>query len=343
MVPAERDPLPLEPSAAARLETRLRKLRAGDLRDLAKEHGLEVSGGRRKADMVSAIVGSPSAAEILADLEGAREEVPEPEGLREHFAATRDSLHEAANLGADVGPAEEAWKAAAESLERREYEDAQAHLERAARGAITARERRVRELEGTLSSVEDHIVLARNVGADVGEAEKLRAQARSAFAAQAYGEAGELALRAERAAMVGQLQQIERAMQLRDRQVERAQAVIASCEPLLQEAESYGLTVTEVRTLLRQARDVLSKGDYLAGLTFARNAEESASRLEVQIEEERRRRGIVRPAPGLCGVCRSDRLTFFDDGWGLCGACDTRFRWRGPLGIRERLRGLLGT
>jgi len=92
--------------------------------------------------------------------------------------------------------------------------------------------------------------------------------------------------------------------------------------------------------LLRQAQDVLAKGDYLGGLTFARNADEAARRLEAQVEHERRRRGIQKPRAGVCGVCRSQRITFKEDGWGECADCGSSFRWRGPVGVWERLRGV---
>ena len=173
------------------------------------------------------------------------------------------------------------------------------------------------------------------------EAEELHQAAQTAIAAGEHGHAGDLLKRAERLAMKGQQRQIERAMQLRQAQVEKAQAIIGACEPVLKEAESYDLSATEVRVLLRQARDVLTKGDYLAGLTFARNAEEAAQRLEAQVDDERRRRGIQRPASGTCGVCRSTRVTFQDDGWGRCEDCGTTFRWRGPLGVWERLKAIL--
>ena len=101
------------------------------------------------------------------------------------------------------------------------------------------------------------------------------------------------------------------------------------------------LDPAEVRTLLRQAQDVLTKGDYLAGLTFARNAEEATRRLEAQIEDERRHRGIQKPRSGICNVCRSRRVTFQDDGWGRCNDCGNAFRWRGAVGVWERLRGLI--
>ncbi len=246
-------------------------------------------------------------------------------------------------MGAAVGAAEDAWKRAVESLERRELSQAEADLDRAASLAADAKLRRIKEIEDALSTVEDHISAARKVGADVAGAEDLWIQAKSAAASHEYVQAGELVKQAERAAIQGQLRQIDRAIQLRESQIERARVIIASCEPLLQEAESYDLSVADVRTLMRQARDVLSKGDYLMGLTFAHNAEEAAYRLASQVDEERRRRGIEHPARGVCGVCGSDHLTFFEDGWGRCSDCNGEFRWRGALGLRERIRGLLGT
>ncbi len=293
--------------------------------------------------MVSALLASPRADAILREMEARADRDLAADRARERLAATRDTIHEAANLGAGVGAAEDAWRRAADSLEHRDLPAAEWELDRAAALAVEAQRRHVREIHDALSAVEDHISAARKVGADTAGAEDLWVQAKSAFAARDYVQAGELVKQAERAAIRGQQDQIGRAIQLRENQIGRAHAIIAACEPLLKEAESYDLSVAEVRTLLRQARDVLAKGDYLAGMTFARNAEEAAYRLSTQVEEERGRRGIERPARGVCGVCGSDALTFYEDGWGRCMACGAEFRWRGPLGLRERLRGLLGT
>ncbi len=321
----------------------LRAARSNVLRELADAYGVRIRGLRTKEEVVAALLASPSADAILRDLEKRSGRGPAADGARERLAATRDAIREAANLGAGVGAAEDAWKRAADSLERRDVSQAESELGRASTLAAESRDRRIREIEEALSTVEDHISAARKVGADVAGAEDLWVQARSAVSERAYVQAGELIKQAERAAIQGQLRQIDRAIQLRESQIERARAIIASCEPLLQEAESYDLSVADVRTLLRQARDVLTKGDYLAGLTFARNAEEAAYRLSSQVEEERRRRGIERPARGVCGVCGSGHLTFYEDGWGRCSDCGGDFRWRGPLGLRERLRALLGT
>ncbi len=321
----------------------LRGLRWRELRDLAGRHGVSLRGLRSKDDAVAALLASPSAEAIRNELADAAGPGPTSDSAQVRLAATRDAIREAANLGAGVGAAEDAWKDAARSLEQGKLDVAEQDLARASQLAGEARERRIKEIEATLSTVADHIAAARKVGADVGDAEDLRLRAADATLAREYVQAGELIKQAERIAIKAQLQQINRAIQLRESQIERARAIIAGCEPLLQEAESYDLSVADVRTLLRQARDVLSKGDYLAGLTFARNAEEAAYRLASQVEAERTRRGVARPSPGACGACGSTHLTFYEDGWGRCLDCDVEFRWRGPLGLRERLKGLLGT
>lgn len=321
----------------------LRKSPWKDLRELAEQHGVRIRGLRTKTETIAALLASPAAPEIVRELQARMGKGPDADRARDQLAATRDSIREASNLGAGVGGAEDAWKKAAQALERGDLAGAREGLDRASRLATEARERRIREIEAALTSVEDHVAAAKKVGADVSDAEALRVQAEAAAATREYVEAGELIKRAERLAMQAQQRQINQAIQLREKQIATAQGVIAACEPLLQEAESYDLDVADVRTLLRQARDVLGKGDYIAGMTFAHIAEEATYRLSSRIDEERRRRGIVRPAAGVCGACGTDHLTFYEDGWGRCSDCGTEFRWRGPMGLRERLRGLLGT
>lgn len=238
--------------------------------------------------------------------------------------------------------AEEAWSDAAEALETPDVDEARARLERVSRLVTEARDERLREIKDHLSAVEDHIALARTVGADPSEAARLLEDARAAYEGLDYARTSDLLVRAERIAMLGQLGQIQKALELREAQTRRAFEVVASNEPLVQEAESYGMSVSEARVLLRQARDVLARGDYLTGLTFARNAEQTVERLLPRLDEERRRRGIEKPSGGMCGVCRSTRLHFYENGWGRCLECGSTFRWRGA-GLLETLRGLLGT
>jgi hypothetical protein len=280
---------------------------------------------------------------LLRDLVRAAESAHrrEAERVRESLAVTRDAIREASNLGAPVAFAEDAWRRGADFLDRDRLAAARESFVEAAQRTEDARRRRVLEVVESVESVRDHIELARNVGADTQEAEALHTEARAAIAAGEHGPAGDLLKKAERLAMKGQQRQIDRAIQLRAAQVEKAQAILGTVEPILKEAESYELNPDEVRTLLKQAQDVLAKGDYLAGITFARNAEEAARRLDGQIAEERAHRGMVKPVSGVCAFCKSRRVTFQDDGWGRCEDCGTWFRWRSAIGVWERLRQLL--
>ena len=317
-----------------------RLLEPCDAEDPAARRAREMLDGARDAFLEGRMEDESVLSELVraAELAHGRE----AERIREALADARDAIREAANLGASVTMAEDAWRRGADTLDRGQLAAARERLSDAMTHAGEARTRRIREVEESLASVADHIALARNVGADPSEAEELLGKAREASGRGEYASAGDFLKRAERLAMKAQQRQIDRAMQLRQSQTEKALAIIAACEPVLKEAESYDLSAAEVRTLLRQARDVVMKGDYLAGVTLARNAEEAARRLGAQIAEERRRRGIEKPSSGLCGVCRSGRLVFEDDGWGRCLDCGNGFRWRGPLGVWERLKGLLG-
>src|SRR3989454_12449367 len=201
---------------------------------------------------------------FLQDLVRAAEvaHAQEAERVRDLLAVTRDSIREAANLGAPIALAEDAWKRGGDDLDRDRLAAARESFVEAGQRAEDARLRRIREVEESIGLVSDHIALARNVGADMQEAEGLHQAARAAVAIGEHGQAGDLLRRAERIAMKGQQRQIERAMQLRRAQVEKAQAIINACEPVLKEAESYDLSATGVRGLLRQAQDVLTKRDY---------------------------------------------------------------------------------
>src|SRR5438046_10715396 len=192
---------------------------------------------------------------VLRDLvrasEGAHSR--EAERIRDHLALTRDAIREAANSGGAIARAEDAWKRGADFLDRGRLRAARESFLEAAQRADDARARRIRDVEDSVESVSSHIELARNVGAELGEAEQLHAAAREAIGAGGRGHAGDRLTRAERLAMKGTQKQIERAIQLRTAPVEKARAIPIACEPVLKEAESYELDPAEVRTLLRPA------------------------------------------------------------------------------------------
>src|SRR5256885_3093199 len=122
---------------------------------------------------------------VLRDLvrasEGAHSR--EAERGRDHLALTRDAIREAPNLGAPIALPEDAWKRGAAFLDRGRLRAARESFLEAAQRADDARAHRIREVEDSVGSVSSHIELARNVGAEMGEAEQLHTAARQAIAA----------------------------------------------------------------------------------------------------------------------------------------------------------------
>ncbi|HTD81789.1 MAG TPA: hypothetical protein VK723_06535 [Thermoplasmata archaeon] len=255
---------------------------------------------------------------------------------RAEIYRVQEILGNAANMGANVVAPDEALNRARDALRRNDPLTALQVAAEAERLTNETRKARIKEIEDAIPFTASIITEARNVGADVGEAERWLDKARVAATGREHVLAGELVKRAERAAMQSQHHQIEKAMELRRRQVEKAQSVIVAVEPLIDEAYRFDIDVTEAQTLLRQARDVLAKGDYVNGTVYAKNAAEVARRLEPKVVEERAKRGIVKPDTGVCGKCGSKTLSFADDGTGKCSDCGHEFRWRVPAGRWER-------
>ena len=279
-----------------------------------------------------------SQAELLVKLEEVSRNLysQEIQRARQEIYRVQEVIGHVANTGASVVLPDEALNRARDALRRNDHLLSIQLAGEAERVSNETLQSRIREIEGSIPLTAAMITEARNVGADVSEADKWLEKAKVAASEKEYVLAAELVKRSERAAMQSQHHQIEKAMELRRRQVEKAQQLIEAVEPLIDEADGFGVDVIEARTLLRQARDVLSKGDYVNGTVYARNAAEVARRLEPKLVEERKRRGILKPEKGVCGVCSSTRLQFFDDGSGRCIECGHTFRWRVPTGLWER-------
>ena len=264
----------------------------------------------------------------------------EVQRARDEIHRTQEVMRDISNLGADVRKAEETLGEARDALKRSEYKRSLEHSARAIEMAETAKQERLKNIEEAIPSTTMTIEEAKHVGADVSEAERLVSKAKTAFASKEYLLASELIKRAERAAMESQQNQIIRAMELRRRQVEKAQAIVTQIEPVVDEAESFGIDVGEARTLLQQAKDILTEGDYVNGTIFAKNAAEASRKLEPRLVEERVKRGIAKPMEGVCASCGSNRLQFADDGWSRCSDCGYTYRWRAPSGVWSKFKNL---
>jgi hypothetical protein len=259
---------------------------------------------------------------------------------KETFLSTRRFVFDVADLGADISRARDMIRRAEDGLENGNYTTALKRLSDAEELAREAKRTRIEEIKKAIPATKAIVEEAEHVGADVAEAEKFLKQAKIALRNKDYVLCNELTKRAEHTAMQTQHRQIQKAMELRRRQVENAQRIIMRVEPLIYEAEEYRIDVYEVKTILEKAKEILSQGDYVNGTYFAKEAEELARRIAPRLEEERRKRGIAKPTEGICGACGARNLEFYDNGWGKCLNCNRVFRWSAKReGFWQKLKG----
>jgi len=261
----------------------------------------------------------------------------EVQKARREIYRVQEIVFQVNSLGADSSKTDEVLTEASDALRRGDHLLCIELCRKAEDLAEHARQECIKEIERSIPMTMTLIKEAENVGADVAEAERLLEKAQLAFDQKEYVLTSELVKRAERHAMQSQHYQIEKAMELRRRQVEKAQDLIASIEPFIVEAEAYGIDASEARTLLLQAKDVLTKGDYVNGTVFARNAAEATRRLEAPLQEERRKRGLARPPQSICSACGATSLSYNEDGTGKCNRCGKAFQWRSPTRIWHRV------
>jgi len=265
----------------------------------------------------------------------------EVRNLRSAIYATQEKVGQSAHVGGDVSGATEALARAREAMERAEHARAFELVAQAERLAAEALERRVQEIHARIPSAEKSIEEARHVGADVGEGARLLEKAKVALARREYVLAAELVQRAERAILEAQHHQIQKAMELRMRQIQKVQALVNYLVPIADEAAGFDLAIEESRRYLAEAHDVLDQGDYVNGTFLAKLAEDGLRRLVPRLVEERAKRGIAKPLAGGCETCGSADVAFLDDGWSKCNACGALWRWRAPSGLWEKFRSLL--
>lgn len=247
---------------------------------------------------------------------------------------TRDSLYEAdeflleiANLGADLTLARDILQRAREAARRNESREATRLMERAKEVALEAKEKRIFEIRETIPRTEAIIEDAKHLGGEVEEAEKMLIQAKIALDNDDYILCAELAGRAEARAGEVQHYQIQKAMDVREKQILEAKKRIERLNTVIVEADQYKLNVAKARRLLYVAQETIKEHDFVRMTRYVVSAQEAVDDLMPQIQGERRKRGIEKPKAGVCGNCKSKELDFFDEGFGECKSCSRTFTW----------------
>ncbi|UCD93063.1 MAG: hypothetical protein JSV43_03915 [Methanobacteriota archaeon] len=249
----------------------------------------------------------------------------------------RDTLYimegfvaEIANLGADLTVARDLLQRAREANRRHDSYEAARLMKRAKAVATKSKQLRIEEIRQMIPKTQNLIEEAQHLGADVGDAEKMLMQAQIALDNEDYILCAELAGRAKARAGEVQHYQIQKAMDIREKQTDDAKLRVERMANVLTEADMYGLDIAKARRLLYVARETIKEQDFYRMTKYVTSAQDAVDELMPRIKIERRRRGIEMPKAGLCGNCSSRDLDFSEDGYGQCMNCGKAFTWVVP-------------
>ncbi|MCK5547653.1 MAG: hypothetical protein KAI64_01470, partial [Thermoplasmata archaeon] len=259
---------------------------------------------------------------------------------KKHLLEVQGYVVDVKNLGANVADAEGEIKLAFEFIERDDHLKCTEHANMAREVAEDSRERRIGEIEIAIPETQILVEEAKDLGSDVKEAGKLLEQAKVALKKKDYLLTNELTKRAQQKTAEVQNTQIQKAMELRQRQMENISKSISKVEPLIKEAEVYGLDVVDVSDMLQRAKLALEYQDYVNGTFYIKNAGELVKKLEPELHKFRKGSEVRRPKGDICTRCKSTNLKFFANGWGKCISCGNIFKWKATARTEKKKKGL---
>lgn len=247
--------------------------------------------------------------------------------IRDSLYTTGEFLAEISNLGADLTVARDLLQRAREAARRNDNVDSARLMVRSKEVALEAKEKRIYEIQEMIPRTQGLMEEAKHLGADVSDGEKMLMQAQIAMDNDDYVLCAELAGRAEARASEVQHDQIQQAMDIREKQINQAKKEIENLESVILEADSYRLNIAKARRLLYVAQETVREHDFVRMTRYVASAQDAVEDLLPEIMNERKKRGIEKPAAGICGNCKSRDLEFHEEGYGECLRCGKTFTW----------------
>ncbi len=247
--------------------------------------------------------------------------------IRDSLYTTGEFLAEISNLGADLTVARDLLQRAREAARRNDNVDSARLMVRSKEVALEAKEKRIYEIQEMIPRTQDLIEEAKHLGADVSDGEKMLMQAQIAMDNDDYILCAELAGRAEARASEVQHDQIQQAMDIREKQINEAKDQIENLDSVISEADSYRLNIAKARRLLYVAQETIREHDFVRMTRYVASAQDAVEDLLPEIMNERKKRGIEKPTAGICGNCKSRDLVFHEEGYGECLRCGKTFTW----------------
>jgi hypothetical protein len=135
--------------------------------------------------------------------------------IKESILTVEEFIDSARDLGADIKEARDFFRKAEQAFDSKTYNKVDLFLKKARDAAEEARSDRIQGISDSLLFVRSILKDARDIGADVGEAERIFKDAESAFERENYRECKALIKEVEQLALELQDTQIKKAMKLR--------------------------------------------------------------------------------------------------------------------------------
>lgn len=153
--------------------------------------------------------------EIAAKTENLQKE--QAKKIKELISSVEEFIDQTKDLGADTNEAREFFRKAEEAFDSKIFKKVSYFAAKAKKATEDARKDRIQGLSDSLLFVKTILDDAKDIGADVAEAEELYSKAKTAFEEENYGECKTLIKEAEQLALQLQDAQIRKALELRRR------------------------------------------------------------------------------------------------------------------------------
>jgi len=200
-------------------------------------------------------------------------------------------------------------------------------LEEAKVRAEGAKSVRAREIDEGFNLVKAAADEAREVGAEMGNADADIGEAKKAFDDGSFKRAVELLSNVERSVDEAHLAQMKLQKDLETKHVDKVNSILGSYEPMLLEASSYGMGVQNGLYHAANAKAALGKGDVVRAVKHARRLKEVATPIEKDLDLKRLELGIVHHVEGVkCSACGQESLYVHPNGTEKCFECGQSFQ-----------------
>jgi hypothetical protein len=143
--------------------------------------------------------------------------VEQAKKMKDLITSVEEFIDQTRDLGANIKDAKELFQQAQEAFESNTFKKMSYYATKARKAAEDARKDRIQSISDSLIFVRSILDDARDIGADVIEAEKVYSKAESAYSEEKYVESKALIKEAEQLALELQDAQIQKALKLRKR------------------------------------------------------------------------------------------------------------------------------